>query len=236
MIDAALEAARIRLRPILMTSFAFIFGVLPLALSTGAGANSRIAIGTSVIGGMLTATILAIFYIPLFFVLVRRGVRDGLAMRQRAHRASAGRRRHEEAPRRSRAGRWPAARRCEPAYVRPDPAIPASWPAGDAYLRQSEAALPAVTYRDIFRDPRLQALIEQALANNRDLMVAAANIAAAREQVPDPARRTSFPRSTPAPASPSTGSGSDGGSTRSYHGRRRHRRASSSTCSAGCAR
>ena len=77
-IDAALEAARIRLRPILMTSFAFIFGVMPLALSTGAGANSRIAIGTSVIGGMLTATILAIFYIPLFFVLVRRGVRDGL--------------------------------------------------------------------------------------------------------------------------------------------------------------
>jgi multidrug efflux pump len=77
-IDAALEAARIRLRPILMTSFSFIFGVLPLALSTGAGANSRIAIGTSVIGGMLTATILAIFYIPLFFVLVRRSVRDGV--------------------------------------------------------------------------------------------------------------------------------------------------------------
>jgi multidrug efflux pump len=77
-IDAALEAARIRIRPILMTSFSFIFGVLPLATSTGAGANSRIAIGTSVIGGMLTATILAIFYIPLFFVLVRRGVRDGL--------------------------------------------------------------------------------------------------------------------------------------------------------------
>jgi multidrug efflux pump len=77
-IDAALEAARIRLRPILMTSFAFIFGVLPLAIATGAGANSRVAIGTSVIGGMLTGTLLAIFYIPLFFVLVRRGVRDGL--------------------------------------------------------------------------------------------------------------------------------------------------------------
>src|SRR3546814_19329804 len=61
-IDAALEAARIRLRPILMTSFAFIFGVLPLAISTGAGANSRVAIGTAVIGGMLTATLLAIFY------------------------------------------------------------------------------------------------------------------------------------------------------------------------------
>ncbi len=83
-IDAAVEAARIRLRPILMTSFAFIFGVLPLALATGAGANSRIAIGTAVVGGMLTATILAIFYIPLFFVLVRRGVRDGLdAARQK---------------------------------------------------------------------------------------------------------------------------------------------------------
>jgi multidrug efflux pump len=77
-IDAALEAARIRLRPILMTSFAFIFGVLPLALASGAGANSRIAIGTSVIGGMLTATLLAIFYIPLFFVLVRRTTRDAL--------------------------------------------------------------------------------------------------------------------------------------------------------------
>lgn len=75
-IDAALEAARLRLRPILMTSLAFIFGVLPLAISTGAGANSRVAIGTAVIGGMLTATILAVFYIPLFFVLVRRSARD----------------------------------------------------------------------------------------------------------------------------------------------------------------
>jgi multidrug efflux pump len=77
-IDAAIEAARIRLRPILMTSFAFIFGVMPLALSTGAGANSRIAIGTAVVGGMITATLLAVFYIPFFFVLVRRGVRDGI--------------------------------------------------------------------------------------------------------------------------------------------------------------
>jgi multidrug efflux system outer membrane protein len=70
----------------------------------------------------------------------------------------------------------------EPHYVRPEPAVPASWPVGDAYLAQSEAALPTVTYKDIFRDPRLQALIQQALVNNRDLMAAAANIAAAREQ------------------------------------------------------
>jgi multidrug efflux pump len=85
-IDAALEAARIRLRPILMTSFAFIFGVLPLAISTGAGANSRIAIGTAVIGGMLTATLLAVFYIPLFFVLVRRTTRDALKRLHHEHR------------------------------------------------------------------------------------------------------------------------------------------------------
>lgn len=70
----------------------------------------------------------------------------------------------------------------EPGYVRPDSAVPPSWPVGDAYLAQSEAALPAVTYKDIFRDPRLQTLIAQALANNRDLMAAVANIAAAREQ------------------------------------------------------
>jgi multidrug efflux pump len=70
--EAALEAARLRLRPILMTSLAFIFGVLPLAIATGAGAQSRIAIGTAVIGGMLTATALAIFFVPMFFLLVRR--------------------------------------------------------------------------------------------------------------------------------------------------------------------
>lgn len=70
----------------------------------------------------------------------------------------------------------------EPKYVRPDPAIPASWPVGDPYLVQSGATLPSVTYKDVFRDPRLQTLIDQALLNNRDLMVAVANIEAARAQ------------------------------------------------------
>lgn len=70
----------------------------------------------------------------------------------------------------------------EPVYVRPAPAVPLSWPVGDSYLAQSEAGLPALTYTDVFRDPRLQTLIAQALANNRDLMVAAANINVAREQ------------------------------------------------------
>ena len=64
-------AARQRLRPILMTSMAFVLGVLPLAIATGAGAGGRIAIGTGVIGGMVTATVLAVFLVPVFFVSVR---------------------------------------------------------------------------------------------------------------------------------------------------------------------
>ncbi|MBI3095666.1 MAG: efflux RND transporter permease subunit, partial [Rhodocyclales bacterium] len=72
LIEATLEACRLRFRPILMTSIAFMFGVLPLAVSTGAGANSRIAIGTGVIGGMFAATVLAVFLVPVFFVVVRR--------------------------------------------------------------------------------------------------------------------------------------------------------------------
>ncbi|MGA8136603.1 MAG: efflux RND transporter permease subunit [Pseudomonas gingeri] len=70
LIDAAVEACRMRLRPIIMTSLAFILGVVPLAISTGAGSGSQHAIGTGVIGGMITATILAIFWVPLFFVSV----------------------------------------------------------------------------------------------------------------------------------------------------------------------
>ncbi|KZQ04630.1 aminoglycoside/multidrug transporter subunit AcrD, partial [Klebsiella aerogenes] len=69
---ATLSACRQRLRPILMTSLAFIFGVLPMATSTGAGSGSQHAVGTGVMGGMLSATVLAIFFVPLFFVLVRR--------------------------------------------------------------------------------------------------------------------------------------------------------------------
>jgi multidrug efflux pump subunit AcrB len=73
-LEAALNAARVRLRPILMTSIAFIAGVFPLAIATGAGAGSQNDIGTGVIGGMLTATVLAIFFVPVFFVLVNRGL------------------------------------------------------------------------------------------------------------------------------------------------------------------
>jgi HAE1 family hydrophobic/amphiphilic exporter-1/multidrug efflux pump len=72
LIEAALEAARLRFRPIIMTSMAFIFGMVPLVVATGAGASSRQSIGTGVMGGMLAATFLAIFFVPLFYVVIRR--------------------------------------------------------------------------------------------------------------------------------------------------------------------
>lgn len=72
--DAALEGARLRLRPIVMTSLAFVVGVIPLVLSTGAGASSQREIGTAVIGGMLTGTLLTLLFVPLFFLLVQQGM------------------------------------------------------------------------------------------------------------------------------------------------------------------
>ena len=76
LIEATVTAARQRLRPILMTSLAFILGVMPLAIATGAGAGGRTAIGTGVIGGMITATVLAVFLVPVFFVAIRTWFKD----------------------------------------------------------------------------------------------------------------------------------------------------------------
>jgi multidrug efflux pump len=77
LIEATVHAAQERLRPILMTSLAFILGVTPLALSSGAGAGGENAIGTGVIGGMLSATILAVFFVPIFFVVIRSRTKAG---------------------------------------------------------------------------------------------------------------------------------------------------------------
>lgn len=93
-IEAALAAAHLRFRPIVMTSMAFMLGVLPLALATGAGSASQRAIGTGVIGGMVTGTVLAVFFVPVFFVLVR-GLFKGSARQrqfdaQHAHQTSVG--------------------------------------------------------------------------------------------------------------------------------------------------
>ena len=89
LVDATLEACRLRFRPILMTSFAFILGVLPLAISTGAGAQGRHAIGTGVMGGMIGATLLGVFLIPVFFVVVSRWFpghrRGGTGQREQDH-------------------------------------------------------------------------------------------------------------------------------------------------------
>jgi len=83
-VDAAIESARIRLRPILMTSFAFVLGVLPLALATGAGAASRNSVGTAVAGGMLASTFLSIFFIPVLYVVIR-SLAPGRAHRDRGN-------------------------------------------------------------------------------------------------------------------------------------------------------
>jgi multidrug efflux pump len=72
LMDATLEAARLRLRPILMTSFAFILGVTPLAMASGAGSGAQNSIGIGVMGGMIAATILGVLFIPLLYVFVRR--------------------------------------------------------------------------------------------------------------------------------------------------------------------
>ncbi|WP_043117082.1 efflux RND transporter permease subunit, partial [Pseudacidovorax intermedius] len=74
LMESALEAARLRLRPILMTSLAFILGVLPLVFGHGAGAGAQNALGTAVVGGMVSGTVLAILFVPLFFVVVLRAV------------------------------------------------------------------------------------------------------------------------------------------------------------------
>jgi multidrug efflux pump subunit AcrB len=77
--EAAVQAARLRFRPIVMTSLAFILGVVPLAVATGASSASRHSVGTGVIGGMLAATFLVILFVPMFFRLVTRDRKEGIA-------------------------------------------------------------------------------------------------------------------------------------------------------------
>jgi multidrug efflux pump len=85
--EAALQAARLRFRPIVMTSLAFVFGVLPLAVASGAGAGARRSMGTGVVGGMLIATFVATVFVPLFFTLFAR--RQGMVEQAEAREAAA---------------------------------------------------------------------------------------------------------------------------------------------------
>jgi HAE1 family hydrophobic/amphiphilic exporter-1 len=90
-LEAAVEAARMRFRPILMTSFAFILGIFPLVIANGAGAASRRSLGTAVFGGMIAATFLAIFFVPAFYTVIQR-----LSERFRPHKVQQDREGHDE--------------------------------------------------------------------------------------------------------------------------------------------
>ena len=177
-VDSTMEAVRLRFRPILMTSLAFILGVLPLVISSGAGAAGRRAIGTGVMGGMITATGLGLFFIPL----VLRRDPDMARQARRAASAAADRRSRQclSAPPCSLALLL-AGCSMQPKYVQP--ALPTA-PQYPAYAGPAAAGPRAtdVEWRSFFRDPRLQALIATALDNNRDLRTAVLRIDEARGQ------------------------------------------------------
>jgi hypothetical protein len=184
-IEAALEAAQLRFRPIIMTSMAFMLGVMPLYLASGAGSASQRAIGTGVIGGMLTATLLSVFFVPVFFAVVRRlfppSHRQELLYRHRDR---------QPEPEPAAGGPMKTAARLTaflaallggcalaPAYERPAAPVAADFPAAAA-----SAGLPAaqLDWANFITDPRSQALVRAALANNRDLRLALLNVEQAR--------------------------------------------------------
>ncbi len=166
LIEAAVEASRIRYRPIVMTSFAFIAGTLPLALSTGAGANSRHIIGTTVVAGMLFATVIGIFFIPLFYYLVMRAkektmVKEKIGLIAILISVSL------------------LGCSLTPELKRPDIELPPgpSEIKGEAISKGKD--LEPEWWRQ-FNDPVLNALIDEALKNNDDLLIAASRIEQAR--------------------------------------------------------
>ncbi len=200
LIEATRLAAKVRLRPIVMTSLAFGFGVLPLAIATGAGAGAQTAIGTSVLGGMLSGTFLAVLFIPLFFVVIVQ-----LFSRRRA--AAPGSARHDSGPHGPSGGgemnmRTPivfvaaalALAGCTmiPKYERPPLPVPDEFPApagAEADGARPAGAATAPGWQEYFADARLRTVIERALADNRDLRIAALNVEQAAALLPDPARR-----------------------------------------------
>ena len=188
-VEAATNAARLRFRPIVMTSLAFILGVLPLALATGAGAAARRSMGTGVLGGMLFATLVGVLFIPLFFRWVSR---DGADANRHACPATKGAR--HDAPSRSRpeppaqAGSSPASRPLSlgltgcltmgPDYERPELPVPEAY-SQPADTTEAQPA-PVDDWWKLFGDPVLDALVEEALAANQDLAAAVARVDEAR--------------------------------------------------------
>ncbi len=195
LIEATRLASKVRLRPIVMTSLAFGFGVLPLAIATGAGAGAQSAIGTSVLGGMLSGTFLAVLFIPLLFVGIVR-----LFDRGRGTTAPVG---GTGAP----AGGKALLILCvaavsialsgctmAPKYERPALPVPNEFPAlppappvarsgaeADTGTTEAAAAAADLRWRDYYSDQRLREVIERALDGNRDLRLAALNVERAAE-------------------------------------------------------
>ena len=186
LMDAALEGARLRLRPILMTSFAFILGCVPLWIATGAGAVSRQIMGTTVIGGMLAASFIGIFIIPVG-VLHRRkalGQRAAAPHESRGHTAAVAGARglipcigelHLRASLLVLCG-------CTvgPNYQRPKLATPAQFRAPEPLPVQEAFSLADLKWFELFHDEQLQALIRTALVQNYDLRDAVARVEEAR--------------------------------------------------------
>ena len=171
-LEAALEAARLRFRPIVMTSLAFVLGVLPLVLATGAGASARRSMGTGVFGGMLAATFIATVFIPLFFVLLSRkqgqaGAEPGTSRRE----AGVTRRLLLVLARSRSAAAWSgpitSGRRCR---------LPGDFCGSERGGAPAGAdAVPPEWWR-LFEDPMLDDLVATALANNTDVVQAVARI------------------------------------------------------------
>ncbi|MDQ0291666.1 efflux RND transporter permease subunit [Oligosphaera ethanolica] len=183
LIEAALHAVRLRLRAIVMTSMTTGLSVLPMALSSGAGAGAMNAIGTVVLGGMISGTILVVIFAPLFYVLIeglfgthKKKIRSNLQPAKLAKATSI--------LIALSLGATVCCSGCKsmaPDYERPEAPMPAQWSAGDAYQNATgEAPAVILPWREFFQDPTLQTLIDSALANNRDLRLAALNTEMAR--------------------------------------------------------
>ena len=172
--DAAVEAARLRFRPIIMTSFAFILGCIPLAFASGPSANSRQSLGTSVIGGSLAATVIAIFFIPMFFWLLEN-ISNSILVKLQMIRQSL---QNEGIINMHRMLLTSIILLCltgcllGPNYKRPYINIPQSF----RFEPKVVAETANIQWWKQFNDPVLNQLIAEALAKNYDVKIAAANI------------------------------------------------------------
>ena len=188
--EAALESARLRFRPILMTAFAFILGVVPLMLASGAGAGAQNVMGTGVFWGMLVATALGVFIIPGNYTFV-----EGLGRRRKAQARRAGGRARRRKERMNEAApalflpAWPRslAAGCTtvgPDYQRPELSLPSAYRGcGGRAGGGRRCHLRRTAWWSVFPDPDLRELIRTALEQNYDLRVAAARILQAQSQV-----------------------------------------------------